>query len=452
MNISTYKQTPEGTIYVLKLFQEKNLSYILFKCEHIFAGKNKNLDILFETEQDYHQAAQLLERYQFAVRLSEKIEKYKTMYCGFYRGIMYSIHLHREVAWHGLRALDKKPLFLRKKIVTPLIITPSLEDSILIHTAHIIFENFNITEKERFYLDQIDNPQLDKKYIAKQIARNHWRKGFKYIIKQRNKPVLSKAKIARSWITKLFQEPATMFYLCTKISRRVLRAINPQRKGSLIAFIGVNGSGKSTLTKTMLESYQPVTTHLGLKQSYYYFGWKPTFPLTKFISGHLQRKDTKIFQELNLKSKIKRFDLKQELLFLYLWFEFYYRYRKEILPLLRKRQLVVCDRYFYDLYGQYPYAKNSILIKPLLWLFPKPDFIYVLDVETAQLQKRHKTDKEQTAIRSLKRNVFPVEYLQQQRRNFHFLARFLGSKIINTNQSISLCTEEVMDETWKRLI
>ncbi|GEM_PF-2105660 len=451
--IKSFQNTPEGIMYVLQLFHSHKLSYLLFKCEHIFAGKNKNLDILFETRQDYDQAAQLLEQHHFAVRLSEKIEKYKTMYSGFYQGILYSIHLHREVAWHGLIALDKQPLFVRKKIVAPLIIVPSLEDSILIHTAHIIFENFKITEKEKFYLDQIDNPQLDKKYISKQITHNNWKKGFNYVITHRNKSALLKNKVAQFWIIKLLQEPATTLYLLSKIGKKILRTINPKRKGCLITFLGVNGSGKSTLTRKILESYPPVTTHLGIKQSYYYFGWKPTFPLTKILSRYLQKKDTKLFQEFNLQpGKIKKFALKQELLFLYLYGEFYYRYRTEIFPRLRQGQLVVCDRYFYDLYGQYPYAQNSILIKHLLRLFPRPDFSYVLDAPEAQLQQRQKTDKEQNQIQSLNRTVFPIEYLQQQRQNFHFLARFLGAKIINTTQDINLCTKEVIDQTWKKLL
>jgi len=111
----SYQKTPLGIMQILEIFQKNSLKYILFKCEHIFEGQNKNLDILFETTEDYKQAATILESYGFVVRLSEKVEKYKTMYCGLIRGTIYSIHLHREVAWHGMKALDKKQLFANFK-------------------------------------------------------------------------------------------------------------------------------------------------------------------------------------------------------------------------------------------------------------------------------------------------------------------------------------------------
>ena len=474
-----YQKTPQGIMQVLRLFHEHYLSYILFKCEHIFAGQNKNLDILFETDEEYRKAGELLEQRGFVVRLSESIEKYKTMYCGFIDldgknprhtssdlmhesldlmpksrdKTFHSIHLHREIAWHGMKALDKKPLFKNAQQINSLIIIPSLENSILIHSAHILFENFKITEKEKIYLDQINNIGLNHNYIKQQIKENHWEKGFKLIIKNKEKEYpLNKSKIIASWANKLMLEPKTALYFSKKSIKRVLRPLTFKRKGNLIAFIGANGSGKSTLTRKILEHYQQLTAHLGIQQSYYYFGWKPTFSLTSIISKHFKKKDKKLFQELNFQQKIKRFDLKQELLFLYQCFEYYYRYRKEILPLLKKNQLVVCDRYFYDIYGQYPYAKNSIIINHLLKIFPKPNFTYVLDLEEKKLQARDKTDKNNATISSSERKVMSLEYLQQQRKNFHFIALFLKLKTIITERDIDLCSREIINETWKKLL
>ena len=93
-----YLQTPKVVMELLELFQSKNLEYVLFKCDHIFEGQNKNVDILFRTMADYRAAGQLLAQQGFIVRLSEKIEKYKTMYTGLVGEKLYSIHLHREIA------------------------------------------------------------------------------------------------------------------------------------------------------------------------------------------------------------------------------------------------------------------------------------------------------------------------------------------------------------------
>ncbi len=450
----SYQQTPDGIMYILQLFHNHNLHYLLFKCDHIFQGQNKNLDILFETDQEYHTAAQLLKQHDFVLRLPESIEKYKTMYCGFYNNILYSIHLHREVAWHGLIALNKHPLFQNAKKVNPLIIIPRIEDSILIHSAHILFENFKITEKEKIYLDQITSPKLNHNYINQQIKKNHWRKAFETIIQNREKKhPLNLIQIIALWTNKLLNEPKTAVYFTTKLIKRALRPLTFNQKGLLIALIGVNGSGKSTLTRKLLEHYQPSTSHLGIKQSYYYFGWKPTFPLTSLLSHLLKKNNTKTFQAINLhQKKIPLFSLTQEILFIYLFFEFYYRYRTEILPLIKKNQLVICDRYFYDIYGQYPYAKNSIIIKPLLKLFPKPHFTYVLDVDEKSLQTRTKTDKNHSQISSIERTLLPLEYVQQQRKNYHALSNFLRCKIIDTNQDITICTKNIIQDTWRKLV
>src|SRR3989338_934541 len=135
--IPAYQKTPEGIMYFINHFHKHNISYILFKCDHIFGGMNKNLDILFETDIDYKKAAYILEQHNFVIQLSEKVEKFKTMYVGLYKNNPshpLSIHLHREVAWHGMKALDKEPLFQRKQTITQLIIIPSIEDSILLIT------------------------------------------------------------------------------------------------------------------------------------------------------------------------------------------------------------------------------------------------------------------------------------------------------------------------------
>src|SRR3989338_2968124 len=80
-----YKNTLPVIMDILELFKNQNSSYILFKCDHIFQGKNKNVDILFETDKDYYLARQILQKEGFVCRLSEKIEKYKSMYTGLYK-------------------------------------------------------------------------------------------------------------------------------------------------------------------------------------------------------------------------------------------------------------------------------------------------------------------------------------------------------------------------------
>ncbi len=467
MKVSSYQQTPAGIMSILNLFTQHQLSFLLFKCEHIFAGQNKNLDILFATDSDYRRAAQLLEQQGLAVRLSEQVEKYKTMYAGFWNKQPLSIHLHREIAWHGLVALDKRRVFDRAQQVHPLIKIPGLEDSILIHAAHALFENFKVTEKEDKYLRQAGGKDLDQEYIAWQLRRHHWQFGFRMVLGHylRNPAggSLPKATVVTAVILKLLPEPATAAYLAKKIGKRIHRMFVPKRGGCLISLSGINGSGKTTLAKEVLLAYQPFLHHLGKKSRYYYFGWEPEFILTRLISRFFSRRKKRLFEEINfpttnfqdaIPAKFSRFPgLFQEALFLYLFFEYYYRYWKHLRPGLKRGELLIADRYFYDLLGQYPYAARSPLMKRLVSLFPPPDYAYILNADLDTIVKRGKTDRRnQDGLTATARTVLPWSYLQQQQQNYSLLSTLLPARLLATSQDLEQCAAQLVQQTWRKML
>ncbi|HLD00360.1 MAG TPA: hypothetical protein VJC39_01315 [Candidatus Nanoarchaeia archaeon] len=455
--ILQYLKTPLGIMVILEIFKRNKLKYILFKCDHIFEGQNKNLDILFKTTAEYHQAASILEQQGFIVRLSENIEKYKIMYCGFVNGIMYSIHLHREVAWHGMIALDKQTIFARSQEVHPLVVIPSLEDYILIHAAHVLFENFKIRTREKNYLVKFNEASADRDYILWQTRKNGWEKGFKKVLHFGGLPdklsnQLSITEIFFFWIKKLWTEPATTFYLFKKAARIPLRKISLQRRGCLIALMGVNGSGKTTLAKKTLEKYQPLTSNLGKKQHYYYYGWEPAFFLTKLVSKLFHRNNKKLFSEVNFSKSPPKFDVFQELLFIYLFFEFYYRYLCHIRPRLQRGDLIISDRYFYDVYGQYNYSSNSIILPYLLQIFPRPDYLYVLTAEVDKLISRGKIDRNSESVKPITRHVFSSEYIIKQSQRYAELSLLLSARIIDTKNNPQNCAQNIVAETWGALV
>jgi thymidylate kinase len=448
MKLARYKETPDGIMNVLDIFTQHKLSYILFKCEHIFAGKNKNLDILFETNQDYKTAATLLKQQNFCVQLSEKVEKYKTMYCGIINNVMYSIHLHREVAWHGIKAMDKKYIFERKVELQEGIIVPSKEDYILIHAGHVLFENFKVTYKEKKHFKAF-NQDIDLKYINSQLKNNHWKNGFYNVIKEN----LSNKNILISWSNKVLREPATFLYLTQKAFKIILRKLSTKRNGCLISFIGVNGTGKSTMTRKIKQDYEQRCNHLGIKSELYYFGWNPTFVLTKIISSSMKKRNKQIFKETALKIDNKqKFNVKQEILFLYQFLEYSYRYLTKIRPKLRKGRLMITDRYFYDIYGQYPYSKHSIIFPLLLKIFPKPDYTFLLDAKPEELQKRGKIDKTSQDKVDITRKIYPLEYLQRQRENYLNLINHLHINKIDTERSVDDNSKIIINRSWRKLI
>jgi len=435
---------------VLGLFERQSLHYLLFKCEHIFAGQNKNLDILFPTKYEYRQAARLLEEKGFALRLPEKTERYKSMYCFLHQNQLYSVHLHREIAWHGMIALDKRLVFQRQRKINRLISVPSPEDSLLIHAGHVFFENFRVTPREKEYFTMLRLPNFDRDYLQMQLKKNHWKKGFRTVV-QNNIP--SQRMLMALWSLKLLWEPATTVYLLQKGMRLLLRKMDPRKKGCLLSFIGVNGSGKSTLSRKVLEAYAPCTQHLGKRQHYYYYGWNPRFFLTRVMSHLLRKKNTSVFKNTALQKKIQKFDLFQELLFIYLAIEYYYRYWADIRPKLRRGSVVVTDRYFYDIYGQYPYAVQSRLLPLLMKIFPRPHVTFHLTAPLAELRKRGKTDRnsdEQIVTRE--RSVFPEEYLAKQQQNYGALTKLVPLRTLETVEDLEETCRSVLNRTWRLLI
>jgi thymidylate kinase len=443
-----YKQTPAELMLLIRLFHVHKLSYILFKCEHIFAGANKNLDILFETDADFHAAARVLEKEGYVVRFSEKFEKYKLMYCGLKDGNMYSVHLHREIAWHGIVALDKKEVFARKQTVAPLIIVPGVEDSILIHAAHAVFENFKVTDKELFYLHQFSSTTVNKNYILAQASRFHWKRGFLLVVRRKKELTSLEALLSlfeKCAIDLVTLRPGSMLSLFNKLfgKFRVFR-----RRGCLIVLIGVNGAGKSTLARKLLEAYAPLTAHLGISQKGYYYGWEPFSPVARVVSWTVKKKKVEVFEDVNKKKS----GIFHEFVFVYNYVDYLLRYIFKIYPATR-RGLVVTDRYFYDLYGQYTHGPTSKILPFLMKMFPKPDSVFVLDAPMSLLVVRRKENKLYSDVqKSAERTVKDISDLEAQRERYFELKRMFHGELVDTTRDIKSSVGAMVEKSWRVVV
>lgn len=438
-----YKKTNPELYRIICLFYQNNLSYNLFKCEHIFAGENKNLDILFQNKKDYDTASQKLEEEGYILYMSEKVEKYKKMYILFREGIVYAIHIHREIAWHGVKVIDKRSIFARKRKLSEVIIVPSKEDSLRIHVAHVLFENFNIKNKELF-----KDHNLDWSYIKEQTKRERWFKELKeFLIYLKKNQKISKKFCLKAIIKK--STPFEKIYLLRKLISSLTRKVTLRRKGFLISLMGVNGAGKSTITKELMQHYLPLTNFLGIKQQSYYFGWKASSHFAKVGSKIGRRKD--VFKKVALNNPQQKTSLFQESLFIYNYIDYLYRYFFSIYPQLKKKKIIISDRYFYDLYGQYPAATKSKILQILIKIFPSPNQSFILDAPLEAISRRDKADynlKEENG----KRKIMNKDYLQGQRERFKILANEKGFRTISTQKEIQECLRIIVDNSWRELI
>ena len=262
---------------IVGLFDQTKVNYLLFKCEHILEGQNKNLDVLLRTIGDYNRASSLLEQHGYVLYMNENVEKYKKMYVFFDGKTISAIHLHREVAWHGVVVLDKENIFERRQGKFP-----SPEDSLLIHSAHTLFENFKVKDYHRKLLEKYKQEARNWVYIDSQLSRFGWKKAFyEFLLHFSVNPEV----IFKAYNGRLQKNPLLFFTLSKKILYAAVRRISLKKKGYLLCLIGMNGSGKSTTKEALLQAYQPLTTFVAGQQGYY-FGWKPSF-LGKLFSHFL---------------------------------------------------------------------------------------------------------------------------------------------------------------------
>lgn len=450
-----YGDTPKELKEILNLFEKNKLKYNLFKCEHIFAGQNKNLDILFASNDGYRKAACILEQQGFYCYLPESVEKYKKMYIKFDKQKVTAIHLHREISWHGLPVLDKRKVFERAEGFVP-----SPEDSLLIHVAHALFENFSVNKYQRELIMRYKNEVKDRGYIKAHLSKQGWKNPFFKFIKN---PSISRSLILEAYILRLTKNPLYIFNLFSKTFGAVKRRLSFKRKGLLVSLVGVNGAGKTTTTNELLKAYSSLADFMNGKKAYY-FGWNPFLPTTKMFSKISKKRSKRELLKMKssktklseTKTKIKRSSgLSGLLKSLYVYIEYQARYWLEIYPELRKGKVVFTDRYYYD---QYEMEKNKIkkLKRLFSWFllktYPKTDLLFVLDAPLDIITKRDKNiDVAADNIeRKKERMIHSDEDLLYQKEKYRLIQKIFGAELIETTGDKKKKIQYMVDMTWKK--
>lgn len=445
-----YKKTPSKIMDVINIFNKNRLTYCLFKCEHIFEGKNKNLDILFRTKDDYEKASQILEKEGFVLYLSEKVEKYKRMYIKFSTNEYTRIHLHREIAWHGLRVINKKIIFKNMLNQGKGIYLPNPADQVLIHSAHILFENWYTNKAIKERILEIISRESSWKESLRLAKINGWSKAYKklisLIIRKKN---ISPLFCITTFLLQSVKTPQSWLPLAIKAKNLLLRSFSLKRKGHLISLIGANGTGKTTLVNETLKTYSPLTNSINGHKGYY-FGYIPFSPWAKYLSKKNKEKNKKIFSKLSKKQTVS---FKDELFLLFNYIEYLLRFFFEIYPKLRKNKVIITDRYFYDLYGQYNLAPKSKVLPILMHLFPKPDTIFVLKSPLKSLQGRGKNTSIQTSmlIKSKVRKIHDPEDLQRQQQRFNAILKRFNGISLDTSNKINQNVATIINKTWRKI-
>ena len=433
---------------ILKKLEDLDINYCLFKQTPYANELIGGLDILFKNSEDYWKSVHILLESGFKLYFTERNEPYKTMMCKYEKGFLQIMHLHRAVSWLGMAIMDSYGVVENRVKKEEHIYVPRDEDILLIHIGHILFENYEIREFEsEIFSKLVYNNKLDWNYINDTLKKYKWYDSFhefvfnfrnlsnSKIFKNKEFPFkLKKRFIVKTSIKKVFHKPfRTNFFLLSQFIQFFTKRIDLKRKGILIVFEGVNGTGKTTLSNAVSEYCSNLCSKTNLKFNVYYFGWKPFLPTTKLLSKIVNKKGEGIYKKSTSDKLIKstpKLDLKMELFFLYVFIEDFLRYLFHIRHKLRKREIVICDRYFYHMYGQYPYARNSLFMKFLVKIFPTPDVTFLLTAHLETLVERRKDVSKSNLERqaeqyldllNLKKEVFVLENKSDVQKSVKFV-------------------------------
>jgi len=190
-----------------------------------------------------------------------------------------------------------------------------------------------------------------------------------------------------------------------------------------ICFLGTDGAGKSTLIKKTSNYFQLQNK----KVKSVYFGWEPFLPTTKFLSKFLQKKNVQTTNQLNKKSKSKfRIPMLS-----YFYIEYLARYVFQVK--FSKANIIILDRYFYDLFAHYDFAISNKFANFLLKIYPKPTHLFFLDIPP-EVAKERKPEVN-------------VDLLRIHRSRYLHLSNKIKFNTINTNKPIEECIREISNIT-----
>jgi len=222
-------------------------------------------------------------------------------------------------------------------------------------------------------------------------------------------------------------------------------------RGQLICFTGIDGSGKTTQSKRLFETLRKFEVNC----EYSWSRWEP-FLLKPFIS--LFRTKAKRVKnngghtpetEYSVLKKIKKRIFKYKFVLAFYQYtallDYYLQIKKKISRPLEEGKVVICDRYVYDLcvdfavnFG-YSEAGFARLLKwrPMAY-FPRPDFIFLIDVPPEVGASR-------------KADGTPIGYIEDGRKFYQTLSKYIEVKALDGMDEANSLAKVVFAEVQKGL-
>jgi thymidylate kinase len=220
------------------------------------------------------------------------------------------------------------------------------------------------------------------------------------------------------WIVAFRNPNEVMRFLIDDALRRIQCWLHPT--GLFVAVLGPDGVGKSTIIKRLIDATGTAF------RSNWVAHWRPMSlwrgkHTSAVTDPHGQVTHSPWWSVARVFCHVMDY-----------WFGYWWKIR----PMLARSNLVVFDRYFYDLIidpRRYRYGGPRWLVRALSPLIPRPDLVFVLEAPDE-------------VVLSRKQEVTPQE-VQRQRRCYRQLAnKMANANLVRTDQEIEQVVRTVSEE------
>ncbi|KKG74807.1 dTMP kinase [Methanosarcina mazei] len=204
------------------------------------------------------------------------------------------------------------------------------------------------------------------------------------------------------------------------------------KKATLICFNGIDGSGKTTISK----SFKNALEKLDISCKYYWCGWRgfESWAFKPMIS--LIKKTSKIGDSSLESNKISTLNRKIPAFSYFAILDYILRVLPNILLSLYRYEIVIADRYIYDVivgFSVFNKQNEKFVFKTLTFLFPKPDISFLIEVPDDIAFSR-------------KDDVPSIEYLTKQKIVYSKYLKESTAKIIDGTKTKDEILNIVMNE------
>jgi thymidylate kinase len=367
---------------------KSDIQYALLRIDDMQSLAENEIDILI-SQDHMDQLREVMSNSNFFSWKSRRFLK-KEVYGHFDGDQLFLVDVHYALIQNGIEYMDMNGIFERLNMINDRFFVLSDEDQLLHYFYHNMLGKNHIQPKHLESIKRLIGSDLDSRYLRNKIHDPTIYSIFDVFTKRPESFQRKSYNIAATAnrIEKRLLARSSKNIIRFLYRRFIFRKIG-RTPGIHFALIGVDGAGKSSLIDSLQQKLDQTK---GVKFKIVYMGpWgQSRSPIHRWLKRKqitLPKEESMIFNSSGEKIKALSFYtsvsnvVKATIYYIGVYIELWQRYFSEVRPARNSGQIVLSDRYIFDL--RYLYKKRIVtnyrLMRFLVCeLFPPPDKIVFL--------------------------------------------------------------------------